>query len=108
MRFTELPIPEQVLLGIAASGFSECTPIQEQTLPITLKGTAIDGQAQTETGKTAALLISHLTRPLTNELPAGRPRALILAPTRELVVQIEADAKQLGAHCGFAVQAIYG
>jgi ATP-dependent RNA helicase RhlB len=108
MRFDELPIPGLVLRGIAEAGFSECTPIQEQTLPITLTGTDIAGQAQTGTGKTAAFLISLFTRLLANERPAGRPRALILAPTRELVVQIEADAKQLGAHCGFAVQAIYG
>lgn len=108
MRFDELSIPGQVLRGIAEAGFSECTPIQEQTLPTTLTGTDIAGQAQTGTGKTAAFLISLFTRLLANEHPAGRPRALILAPTRELVVQIEADAKQLGAHCGFAVQAIYG
>ncbi|MHB8122824.1 MAG: DEAD/DEAH box helicase [Desulfuromonadaceae bacterium] len=108
MRFDELPIPEQVLRGIAETGFSICTPIQEQTLPTTLKGIDIAGQAQTGTGKTAAFLISLFTRLLANEHPVGRPRALILAPTRELVVQIESDAKQLGAHCGFAVQAIYG
>jgi ATP-dependent RNA helicase RhlB len=108
MRFDELPIPGLVLRGIAEAGFSECTPIQEQTLPITLTGTDIAGQAQTGTGKTAAFLISLFTRLLANERPAGRPRALILAPTRELVVQIESDAKQLGAHCGFTVQAIYG
>ena len=108
MRFDELPIPELVLRGIAETGFSICTPIQEQTLPTTLKGIDIAGQAQTGTGKTAAFLISLFTRLLANEHPVGRPRALILAPTRELVVQIESDAKQLGAHCGFAVQAIYG
>jgi ATP-dependent RNA helicase RhlB len=108
MRFDELPIPGPVLQGIAETGFTTCTPIQEQTLPITLTGTDIAGQAQTGTGKTAAFLISLFTRLLANEKPAGRPRALILAPTRELVVQIEADAKQLGAHCGFVVQAIYG
>jgi len=108
MRFDELPISALVLRGIADVGFSECTPIQEQTLPITLAGTDIAGQAQTGTGKTAAFLISLFTRLLTNGSPAGRPRALILAPTRELVMQIEADAKQLGIHCGFAVQAIYG
>ncbi len=108
MRFDELPIPGLVLRGIADAGFSECTPIQEQTLPITLTGTDIAGQAQTGTGKTAAFLISLFTRLLASEQPAGRPRALILAPTRELVVQIESDAKQLGAHSGFVVQAIYG
>jgi ATP-dependent RNA helicase RhlB len=108
MRFEELPIPDQVLRGITDAGFSICTPIQEQTLPITLTGTDIAGQAQTGTGKTAAFLISLFTRLLAEKQPAGRPRALILAPTRELVVQIEADAKQLGVHCGFVVQAIYG
>jgi ATP-dependent RNA helicase RhlB len=108
MKFDELPIPGQVLRAIAEAGFTVCTPIQEQTLPITLTGTDIAGQAQTGTGKTAAFLISLFTRLLAHERPAGRPRALILAPTRELVVQIEADAKQLGVHCGFAVQAIYG
>jgi ATP-dependent RNA helicase RhlB len=108
MRFDELPIPDQVLRGIADAGFSRCTPIQEQTFPITLKGTDIAGQAQTGTGKTAAFLISLFTRLLANEHPAGSPRALILAPTRELVVQIDADAKQLGNNCGFVVQAIYG
>ncbi|MDD2897089.1 MAG: DEAD/DEAH box helicase [Desulfuromonadaceae bacterium] len=108
MKFDELPIPEQVLRGIAETGFTVCTPIQEQTLPITLNGTDIAGQAQTGTGKTAAFLISLFTRLLAQKKPGGRPRALILAPTRELVVQIEADAKQLGVHCGFAVQAIYG
>lgn len=108
MRFTELPIPEQILRGIAESGFVECTPIQEQTLPITLSGTDIAGQAQTGTGKTAAFLISLFTRLLANQKPTGVPRALILAPTRELVIQIETDAKMLGAYSGFAVQAIYG
>jgi ATP-dependent RNA helicase RhlB len=108
MRFTELPIPELLLRGIAETGFSECTPIQEKTLPITLTGTDIAGQAQTGTGKTAAFLISLFTRLLANKHSSGRPRALILAPTSELVIQIEADAKQLGVHCGFAVQAIYG
>jgi ATP-dependent RNA helicase RhlB len=108
MRFDELAIPAAVLRGITDTGFTTCTPIQEHTLPITLAGGDIAGQAQTGTGKTAAFLISLFTRLLANSAPAGRPRALILAPTRELVVQIEEDAKQLGAHCGFAVQAIYG
>lgn len=108
MRFDELPIPAQVLRGIAETGFTSCTPIQEQTLPITLTGTDIAGQAQTGTGKTAAFLISLFTRLLASNSPENRPRALVLAPTRELVVQIESDAKQLGAHCGFVVQGIYG
>ncbi|MBC7964003.1 MAG: DEAD/DEAH box helicase [Steroidobacteraceae bacterium] len=108
MKFDELNIPEQVLRGIADAGFSTCTPIQEQTLPITLAGTDIAGQAQTGTGKTAAFLITLFTRLLSDKGSGCRPRALILAPTRELVVQIEADAQLLGAHCGLAIQAIYG
>ncbi len=108
MQFAELNIPEQVLRGIADSGFTTCTPIQEQTLPITLGGTDISGQAQTGTGKTAAFLITLFTRLLSGKDSGCRPRALILAPTRELVVQIEADAQLLGAHCGLTIQAIYG
>jgi ATP-dependent RNA helicase RhlB len=108
MRFDELDLPEQVQRGIAGTGFIICTPIQEQTLPISLSGRDVAGQAQTGTGKTAAFLITLFTRLLARNSSASRPRALILAPTRELVVQIEADAQQLGAECGLVIQAIYG
>jgi ATP-dependent RNA helicase RhlB len=108
MRFDELNLPEQLLRGITEAGFTNCTPIQEQTLPISLAGKDVAGQAQTGTGKTAAFLVTLLTRLLTSKDSVNRPRALILAPTRELVVQIEADAQQLGAHCGLVIQAIYG
>ncbi|MDO9068171.1 MAG: DEAD/DEAH box helicase [Deltaproteobacteria bacterium] len=108
MQFNELNLPEAVQRGIAETGFINCTPIQEQTLPISLSGKDVAGQAQTGTGKTAAFLITLFTRLIENRCPDSRPRALILAPTRELVVQIEADAQQLGAHCGLVIQAIYG
>ncbi|MBI5483336.1 MAG: DEAD/DEAH box helicase [Deltaproteobacteria bacterium] len=108
MRFDELKLPEQVLRGIAESGFINCTPIQEQTLPISLSGRDVAGQAQTGTGKTAAFLITLFTRLMADKTKGARPRALILAPTRELVVQIEADAQKLGAHSGLVIQAIYG
>ena len=110
MKFAELDLPELVLRGITETGFTDCTPIQEKTLPLSLSGKDVAGQAQTGTGKTAAFLITLFTRLLRNERPekSKQPRALILAPTRELVVQIEKDAQQLGAHCGFTVQAIYG
>jgi len=110
MKFTDLELPEAVRTGIAAAGFTDCTPIQEKTLPIALSGKDVAGQAQTGTGKTAAFLITLFTRLLTQERrgDAKHPRALILAPTRELVVQIEADAQQLGKTCGFSIQAIYG
>ena len=109
MRFDQLPLPQQVLDGIAATGFTDCTPIQEKTLPISLSGVDVAGQAQTGTGKTAAFLITLFAK-LVNQSSGTpqRPRALILAPTRELVVQIEKDAQQLGSACGFTIQAIYG
>ncbi|NMC74620.1 MAG: DEAD/DEAH box helicase [Geobacteraceae bacterium] len=110
MKFTELNLPEQVLRGIEAAGFTECTPIQEKTLPLALGGKDVAGQAQTGTGKTAAFLITLFTRLLSRpkEAKESHPRALILAPTRELVVQIEKDAQLLGSHAGFSIQAIYG
>ena len=110
MNFNELNLPEALMKGIADAGFSNCTPIQEHTLPISLTGKDIAGQAQTGTGKTAAFLITLFTRLMKNDgAKTGKhPRALILAPTRELVVQIEQDAQILGRHCGFTIQAIYG
>ena len=108
MRFDELPIPTEVRHGIRDAGFSDCTPIQEQTLPLSLAGKDVAGQAQTGTGKTAAFLITLFTRLVENKGNTQKPRALILAPTRELVVQIEADAQLLGRHCGLVTQAIYG
>lgn len=109
MHFNELQIPEEVLQGIADAGFSTCTAIQEQTLPMSLACKDIAGQAQTGTGKTAAFLITVLTRLIKNKNSQSRhPRGLILAPTRELVVQIEKDAKLLGGHCNLTIQAIYG
>ncbi|WP_448873668.1 DEAD/DEAH box helicase [Desulfobulbus propionicus] len=110
MRFEELALPEPLGKGIAEAGFIECTPIQELTLPLSLSGRDVAGKGQTGTGKTAAFLITLYHKLLQN--PAGnggrQPRALILAPTRELVVQIEQDARQLGSHCGFSIQAVYG
>lgn len=109
MRFDELNLPVPVLQGIADAGFSDCTPIQERTLPISLSGKDVAGQAQTGTGKTAAFLVTLFSRLMLNTSAKGRhPRALILAPTRELVVQIEQDAQLLGKHCGLTIQAIYG
>jgi ATP-dependent RNA helicase RhlB len=109
MKFEELTLPETLQRGIAEAGFVQCTPIQEGTLPITLTGKDIAGQAQTGTGKTAAFLVTMFTRLLENKTKGKtHPRALILAPTRELVVQIEQDAQLLGKYCGLNIQAIYG
>jgi ATP-dependent RNA helicase RhlB len=98
--------------GVQAAGFTTCTPIQEEVLPITLRGRDVAGQAQTGTGKTAAFLVSIFTRLLREprRRPAGiaAPRALIIAPTRELAVQIHGDAQLLGQFTGFDMQVVYG
>src|SRR5712691_9763122 len=113
MDFTSLGLPEPVMEGIRGAGFVAATPIQEATLPLALKGKDVAGQSQTGTGKTAAFLIAAFTRLLrTPERPvpggAAAPRVLVIAPTRELTVQIEADARQLGRFTPFKIQAVYG
>ncbi len=104
------PIPDEVRWGIADAGFVFATPIQEKTLPIALAGRDVAGQAQTGTGKTAAFLITIFTRLLQKKraTPARGPRALVVAPTRELVAQIRADAEVLGRHTGLATLAVFG
>jgi ATP-dependent RNA helicase RhlB len=108
--FDSFDLPEPVREGLRAAGFTHCTPIQEKTLPLSLAGKDVAGQAQTGTGKTAAFLITLFTRllekPRTQKLAA--PRALIIAPTRELVVQIANDAKVLGQATPFTIHAVYG
>jgi ATP-dependent RNA helicase RhlB len=88
------------------------TAIQEAALPLALKGKDVAGQSQTGTGKTAAFLIAAFTRCLRTPSPTKTgvtaPRVLIIAPTRELVVQIEADAHLLGAHTGLRIISVYG
>ena len=111
--FASLPLPEPVMRGIRDAGFVSATPIQEAALPLALRGKDVAGQSQTGTGKTAAFLIAAFTRCLSHPAPARgggatAPRVLIIAPTRELVVQIEADARLLGAHTGFKILAVYG
>ncbi len=112
MDFESLGLPEPVIQGIRGAGFVTATPIQEATLPLALRGKDVAGQSQTGTGKTAAFLISAFTRMLREPerpgRPANAPRMLVIAPTRELVVQIESDARQLGRHTPFRVLAVYG
>ncbi len=115
--FTQLDIPAEILEGIATAGYEFCTPVQEEVLPQTLKGDNIAAQSQTGTGKTATFLITLLTRlirsaendkkPRANE-SSSRPRALILAPTRELAIQIGHEADILSEASGIRFQAIYG
>lgn len=111
LRFAELELHESMLAGIRDAGFEYCTPIQASTLPIALKGGDVAGQAQTGTGKTAAFLIAAYQRllltPLRNE-GKRQPRVFILAPTRELAVQIANDAELLGKHTGYTIALAFG
>jgi ATP-dependent RNA helicase RhlB len=110
--FETLDLPAPVMEGIRGAGFVIATPIQEAALPLALKGKDVAGQSQTGTGKTAAFLIAAFTRMLRTPAPPPStpttPRMLIIAPTRELVVQIESDAHQLGRFTPFNIQAVYG
>ena len=110
LSFESLNLPEPVRAGIRAAGFTNCTPIQEKVLPLALAGRDVAGQAQTGTGKTAAFLLTVFTRLLAHPRPGrpASPRALVIAPTRELVVQIAEDAKLLGQATPFAIHAVFG
>ncbi|MDP2324547.1 MAG: DEAD/DEAH box helicase [Gammaproteobacteria bacterium] len=111
MLFSELNLPPEILVGVRAAGFQQCTPIQAQTLPVALQGKDVAGQAQTGTGKTAAFLIAMFNHLLKHPGQRGNqpaPRALILAPTRELAVQIHSDAEILGSGTGLRMAVVYG
>jgi ATP-dependent RNA helicase RhlB len=112
ISFSEFDLHPALLAGLEAAGFSRCTPIQALTLPITLPGRDVAGQAQTGTGKTLAFLITVMNRLLTRPALAERkpedPRALILAPTRELAIQIHTDAVKFGADLGIKFALVYG
>lgn len=110
--FTDLPLPHAVRAGIAACGFVRATPVQASTLPLLLAGKDVAAQAQTGTGKTAAYLVSILTRlveaPSSANRKPGAPRALIVAPTRELAVQIEHDAILLSQFVRPRIVTVFG
>lgn len=112
IRFSDLNLPSEILHAVADLGFRYCTPIQAESLGYSLEGKNVAGRAQTGTGKTAAFLIAILTRYLRTpekRLRPGAPRALVLAPTRELVIQICKDAEALGRYCGDVRSlAVYG
>jgi len=111
LRFDSLALSESVQAGIRDAGFEYCTPIQASTLPIALTGKDVAGQAQTGTGKTAAFLIATFEKMLTSDKTTEgprQPRAFMLAPTRELAIQIAKDAELLGKHTHFKVGLAYG
>lgn len=112
VRFHDLGLRHEIMHGIADLGFEYCSPIQGQVLPFTLRGHDAIGKAQTGTGKTAAFLITIfndlLENPVEDERFIGEPRALVIAPTRELVMQIGADAEELGRHTGLRTVTLIG
>ena len=112
VRFDSLALPEPLVRGIKDAGFVNCTPIQAETLPLALRGKDVAGQAQTGTGKTAAFLLALYNRLLTEPAPEvgmpNDPRAIIIAPTRELALQIEKDAVVLGKHTGLKLGVVFG
>jgi len=113
-KFSDLPLVPEIQSAIQAAGFEYCTPIQAKTLPVSLLGKDIAGQAQTGTGKTVAFLLpamQHLIKhPRENKNQRGQSevRFLILAPTRELAIQIAKDADNLGKHTGLKFALAYG
>ena len=110
--FELLDLPEELSDAIDELGFTSCTPVQKEVLPHSIDGTDIIAQAQTGTGKTAAFLISmityHIENPEFDTRKAGTPFALIIAPTRELVMQITNDAEGLSTHTDISIVSIVG
>ena len=112
ITFSSFELHPALLAGLEAAGFTRCTPIQALTLPVSLPGRDVAGQAQTGTGKTLAFLVTVINRLLLRPALAERkpedPRALILAPTRELAIQIHKDAVKFGADLGLKFALVYG
>jgi ATP-dependent RNA helicase RhlB len=107
--FATLGLHKSILKGLNDAGFQRCTAIQEKTLPISLQGRDVAAQAQTGSGKTAAFLITIFERlSSTPKQNVRDPRALILAPTRELALQIFRDAELLSKHTSFRFSVVYG
>ncbi|MCC4585896.1 ATP-dependent RNA helicase RhlB [Xanthomonas sp. NCPPB 1067] len=112
LTFSSFDLHPALIAGLEGAGFTRCTPIQALTLPVALPGGDVAGQAQTGTGKTLAFLVAVMNRLLSRPALADRkpedPRALILAPTRELAIQIHKDAVKFGADLGLRFALVYG
>lgn len=113
LTFSELNLTDSIKRALDDMGFEKCSPIQAKSLPYSLSSHDVVGKAQTGTGKTAAFLIAvfeDLLRNPPGDKPryAGEARALVLAPTRELVQQIAKDAQQIGKYAGLSVHALVG
>jgi ATP-dependent RNA helicase RhlB len=108
-RFSNLELSDSIIKGLKDAGFIHCTPIQDKSLPIALRGKDVAGQAQTGTGKTATFLLASFQHLINDESEKIKnPRALILAPTRELAIQIHKDALSLSTYLNLKFALIYG
>lgn len=111
-RFSDFDLTPDLLRGLNEANFEFCTPIQAQSIPIALGGKDVAGEAQTGTGKTAAFMVACINHLLTHTARQNRqtnqPRAMILAPTRELAIQIHKDAIVIGKHTGLSFGLAYG
>lgn len=112
IRFDQFDLDARVIQGLNDTGFQFCTPIQAESIPIAITGQDVAGEAQTGTGKTAAFMVACydylLKHPAGEGKRANQPRALILAPTRELAIQIHKDALSIGRHTGLKLGLSYG
>ena len=109
MEFTQLPFHKEVLKGIESAGFNECTKVQEKVLPISLENKDLMVQSKTGSGKTAVYLLTILER-IAQSRNTDSPieKALIVAPTRELAVQIKQDAIVLCSGLNLKIGVFYG
>ncbi len=114
-NFDDLPLNHRLIKAVAELGWKEPTPVQKLCLPFSLRGRDVAGFAQTGTGKTAVFLLTICNKLLASEdgtavplLPGRKPRAMVLAPTRELAMQIEDDAQTMFAHVGLSSIAVFG
>jgi ATP-dependent RNA helicase RhlE len=108
IEFTTLPLDKPLLSGIRDLGWEATRPVQSGVIPLALSGNDVIACAETGTGKTAAFLVPILQRFLTEDQKPATTRALILAPTRELVVQIEDQVQGLTYHTKISSAAVYG
>jgi ATP-dependent RNA helicase RhlB len=106
--FRDLALHEDLLQALDDIDFKLCTPIQAQSLPVALGGRNVAGKAQTGTGKTMAFLLACMNQLLNTERKGPQPRTLILAPTRELVIQIHKDACSLNKQASLKLGLVYG
>ena len=110
LGFADVDLPDELRAAVDDLGFERLTRVQEAVLPLSLEGRDIVAQAQTGSGKTAAYLLTVFSRMLRHERQSEiqNPRALIIAPTRELAVQIASDAEKLTTHTPFSTHVVFG